>query len=76
MVREVAQAVNIPLMGIGGIASTTDALEFIIAGATAVQIGTANYYDPTITMKVIEGLASHCQRQGPISSLVGSINSE
>jgi dihydroorotate dehydrogenase (NAD+) catalytic subunit len=61
MVYEVANAVDVPLIGIGGIGSATDALEFILAGATAIQIGTANYYDPTVTMKVIEGLSAHCQ---------------
>jgi dihydroorotate dehydrogenase (NAD+) catalytic subunit len=60
MVYEVAKAVDLPLIGIGGIASTNDALEFIIAGATAVQIGTANYYDPAITLKVVDGLSAYC----------------
>jgi dihydroorotate dehydrogenase (NAD+) catalytic subunit len=75
MVFEVAQAVDVPLFGIGGIASTMDALEFILAGATAVQIGTANYYDPTVTMKVVEGLSAYCQNSGVerIGSLTGSI---
>jgi dihydroorotate dehydrogenase (NAD+) catalytic subunit len=75
MVYEVAQAVAIPLIGIGGIATAIDALEFIIAGATAVQIGTANYYDPRVTMKVIDGLSDYCEKNGVenISSLSGSI---
>ena len=75
MVFEVSQAVSVPLIGMGGIASTMDALEFIIAGATAVQIGTANYYDPTVTMKVAEGLSAYCQgnRIDQITSLVGSL---
>ena len=75
MVYEVANAVRVPLIGIGGISSAMDALEFIIAGATAVQIGTANYYDPRITMKVIEGLSEHCDHTGinNIQSLIGSI---
>lgn len=75
MVYEVARTVDVPLIGIGGIASATDALEFIIAGATAVQIGTANYYDPTATMKVIAGLSEHCDRMGidRISLLIGSL---
>jgi dihydroorotate dehydrogenase (NAD+) catalytic subunit len=78
MVFEVSQAVSVPLIGIGGIASTMDALEFIIAGATAVQIGTANYYDPTVTMKVAEGLSSFCKANGigRISSLVGSLKTQ
>lgn len=75
MVHEAARAVDVPLIGIGGIASAADALEFIIAGATAVQIGTANYYDPTVTMKVIEGLSKYCSTKGveTISSLIGSL---
>jgi dihydroorotate dehydrogenase (NAD+) catalytic subunit len=75
MVHEVANAVSIPLIGIGGIASASDALEFIIAGATAVQIGTANYYDPQVTMKVIEGISAYLDRHqiDDINTLVGSI---
>jgi dihydroorotate dehydrogenase (NAD+) catalytic subunit len=75
MVYEVASAVSIPLIGIGGIASTRDALEFIIAGATAIQIGTANYYDPRVTMKVIAGLDDYCEKNHieNISSLTGSL---
>lgn len=78
MVYEVAKAVALPLIGIGGIASTSDALEFIIAGATAIQIGTANYYDPTVTLKVIEGLSAHCKSQSieALGSLIGSIGRE
>jgi dihydroorotate dehydrogenase (NAD+) catalytic subunit len=75
MVYEAACAVDVPLIGIGGIASAADALEFIIAGATAVQIGTANYYDPTITMKVVAGLSDYCDRSGvdSIRALTGSL---
>jgi dihydroorotate dehydrogenase (NAD+) catalytic subunit len=75
MVYEVASTVDLPLIGIGGIASASDALEFIIAGATAIQIGTANYYDPTVTMKVIDGLSNHCQdtKLERLTSLIGSI---
>jgi dihydroorotate dehydrogenase (NAD+) catalytic subunit len=75
MVYEVACAVNVPLIGIGGIASPMDALEFIIAGATAIQIGTANYYDPAITMKVIAGLSDYLDRNGVdnLRSLTGSL---
>jgi len=77
MVHDVARIVDVPLIGIGGIASATDALEFIIAGATAIQIGTANYYDPTVTMKVIDGLSAYCRGQTiDIPSLTGSIKAE
>jgi dihydroorotate dehydrogenase (NAD+) catalytic subunit len=74
MVHEVASVVAVPLLGIGGIASAMDALEFIIAGATLVQIGTANYYDPSVTMKTVEGLRQYCQnQQTTISNLVKSL---
>ena len=54
--HQVARAVKTPLVGIGGIATIDDVLEFIVAGATAVQIGTANYYDPTVSMKLLDQL--------------------
>jgi dihydroorotate dehydrogenase (NAD+) catalytic subunit len=75
MVSEVSNTVKIPLIGIGGITSATDALEFVIAGASAVQIGTANYYDPTVTMKVVDGLTEYCRSNqvDRLSSLVGSL---
>lgn len=78
MVYEVSRAVDVPLIGIGGIASETDALEFIIAGATAIQIGTANYYDPTVTMKIIDGLSAYCARHGvqTLGSLTRSMITE
>lgn len=62
MVWQVAKAVAIPVVGLGGICSAADALEFIMAGATAVQIGTANFLDPTVTIKVIDGLEDYCHR--------------
>jgi dihydroorotate dehydrogenase (NAD+) catalytic subunit len=61
MVYRTVRAVEIPVIGIGGIASTEDALEFLAAGAKAVQIGTANFIDPAITMKVIDGIHEYCQ---------------
>jgi len=78
MVYEVAKSVDLPLMGIGGIASTNDALEFMIAGATAVQIGTANYYDPAITMKIVDGLSAYCGNNGiaHIGSIMRSLMTE
>lgn len=69
------RAVKIPLVGIGGIAMAEDALEFIIAGARLVQVGTANFYDPAASMKIIDGLAEYCRRHGlaNIGALVGSV---
>lgn len=75
MAWQVAKAVSIPVVGLGGITDARDALEFIMAGATAVQIGTANFIDPTTCIKVIEGLEDYCSRHGvnDISELRGII---
>jgi dihydroorotate dehydrogenase (NAD+) catalytic subunit len=64
-----------PLVGIGGIATIDDVMEFIVAGATAVQIGTANYYDPTVTMKLVGALAPALQSLGAksVSNVVGTM---
>jgi len=59
MVWQVAQAVSIPIIGIGGITSGNDALEFLLAGATAVQVGTANFVNPAATMEVLDGIAGY-----------------
>jgi dihydroorotate dehydrogenase (NAD+) catalytic subunit len=69
------RAVKIPLVGIGGIATAEDALEFIIAGARVVQVGTANFYDPAASMKIADGLADYCRRHNltNISALVGTV---
>lgn len=64
MVWQVAKAVKIPVVGLGGITCAADALEFIMAGATAIQIGTANFIDPTTCVKVIDGMADYCRRHG------------
>ncbi len=61
LVYQTVRAVKIPVIGIGGISNTEDALEFLSAGATAIQIGTANFLDPGITMKVIDGIRNYCQ---------------
>jgi dihydroorotate dehydrogenase (NAD+) catalytic subunit len=74
MVYQAARAVKIPIIGIGGIASTEDALEFIIAGARAIQVGTANFYDPGTSIRIVNGIRDYCQRhQLHLSDLVGSL---
>ncbi len=75
MVYECARTVRIPVIGIGGIASARDALEFIIAGATAVQVGTANFVDPFIWPRLLSGLEEYLRRHrvGRIRDLVGSL---
>ncbi len=74
MVHQTYHAVKIPIIGIGGIQSATDALEFIIAGAQAVQVGTANFYAPDTSLRVVEGIREYCQRKRlHLSDLVGSL---
>ena len=76
MVWQTAKAVCIPVIGLGGIMTGRDALEFILAGATAVEIGTANFIDPAVTVKVIEYIEKFCDRHGvkDINELIGAIN--
>ena len=75
MVYQTAQAVQIPVIGMGGIASAEDALEFILAGATAVSVGTANFYDPEATVKIADGLERYLQEQkiDSIRDLIGAV---
>jgi len=76
MVYECRRAVKIPVIGMGGIATATDALEFMIAGATAVQVGTANFVDPFIWTKLIDGMREYMTRHriSQIADLVGTID--
>lgn len=64
MVYQVTRAVSIPVIGMGGIRTAEDALEFMMAGASAVQVGTANFFDPTATVKIIEGISRWCSKKG------------
>ena len=74
MVYQAARAVKIPIIGIGGIAGAEDALEFIIAGARAVQVGTANFYDPGTSLRIVNGIRDYCRRQRlDLADLVGSL---
>ena len=75
MVYQVAQAVQIPIIGMGGIASAEDAIEMILAGASAVSVGTANFYNPTITMDVVEGIEKYMKKNGfeSVADMVGSV---
>ena len=67
MVWQVAQAVSIPVIGIGGIATAEDAVEFFLAGAQAIQVGTANFYNPRATEEIIEGIAAYLRSQSEVS---------
>ena len=75
MVYQTAQAVKIPVIGMGGIAAAEDALEFILAGATAVSVGTANFYNPAATVEIIEGIRRYMEENGveDIGELIGAV---
>ncbi|MBO4599610.1 MAG: dihydroorotate dehydrogenase [Bacteroidales bacterium] len=75
MVWQVSHAVQIPVVGLGGITSAADALEFLMAGAKAVEVGTANFLDPTVTVKIVDGLEDYCQRHhiDDINDIIGII---
>ena len=75
MVWQVAKAVGIPVIGLGGIMNWQDAVEFILAGATAIQIGTANFIDPTVSLKVVEGINDYLNRHGfsSVTDIVGAL---
>ncbi len=76
MVWQVARAVKIPVIGIGGIMNTNDALEFILAGASAIQVGTASFIDPQTSVKILEGLENYLVSKGfsDINEIIGFIN--
>ena len=75
MVWQVAKAVKIPVIGLGGIMNWRDAVEFMLAGATAIQIGTANFIDPAITVKVAEGINDYLERHGysSVRDIIGAL---
>lgn len=75
MVWQVAQAVSIPIVGLGGIMNATDAIEFIMAGATAIEIGTANFIDPAVTIKVVNGINEWLDNHGvkDVNEIVGCL---
>lgn len=75
MVWQTAKAVKIPVIGLGGICSATDAIEFLLAGASAIQIGTANFIDPSISEKVVDGIADYLERHGfnSVQDIIGAL---
>ena len=75
MVWQCGQAVSIPLIGMGGIRNTEDALEFMLAGATAVAVGTANFLQPDITMEIVEGMQAYVEEEGlgSIQEIIGAV---
>ena len=75
MVYQVAQTVKLPIIGMGGIASAEDAIEMILAGASAVSVGTANFHNPAVTMEIVDGIEKYMQAQGfdSVADMVGIV---
>ena len=75
MVWQTAQAVQIPIIGMGGIATAIDAIEFLLAGATAIEVGTYNFVDPTAPIQILEGIEAYMQRHGftDIKEIIGAL---
>jgi dihydroorotate dehydrogenase (NAD+) catalytic subunit len=75
MVWQAARAVAIPICGIGGIASAEDAVKFLLCGATAVQVGTSNYLDPSLAGEIADGVAAYAARHGfsRVADLIGAL---
>lgn len=75
MVWQVAKAVSVPIVGLGGIMTATDAIEFLLAGATAVEIGTANFIDPAVTLKVVNGINEYLERHNfsSVKDIIGAL---
>jgi dihydroorotate dehydrogenase (NAD+) catalytic subunit len=78
MVWDVYKAVKIPIIGMGGIMNTADALEFILAGSAAIQVGTANFIDPAISEKILDGIEEYMDRHGisDIRDLIGALKTK
>ncbi len=75
MVWQVYNAVNIPVVGMGGIMNATDAIEFMLAGASAIQVGTANFVDPAVTIKIIDGIKDYMQKHNitDVNEIIGGL---
>ena len=75
MVWQCSKAVSVPILGMGGVTTGTDAIEFMLAGATAVAVGTANFMNPQATVDVIDGIIDYCEEQGvnDVNDLIGAL---
>ena len=75
MVWQTAQAIKLPIIGMGGIATTSDAIEFLLAGASAIEVGTYNFVDPTATVKIVDGIEDYMRRHGfsSVNDLIGAL---
>ncbi len=75
MVWQVYNAVKVPVIGLGGIMNATDAIEFMLAGASAIQVGTANFIDPQISVKIVDGIQEYCERHNisDVNEIIGAL---
>jgi dihydroorotate dehydrogenase (NAD+) catalytic subunit len=75
MVWQVSKAVSVPVIGLGGIMNATDAIEFMLAGASAIQVGTANFIDPTVSVKIVDGINEYLDRHGfeSVKDIIGAL---
>ena len=75
MVYEAVNAVNVPIIGMGGIATAEDAIEMLLVGASAVSVGTANFYNPAVTMEIVDGIEQYMEAQGfaSVADMVGIV---
>jgi dihydroorotate dehydrogenase (NAD+) catalytic subunit len=75
MVWQVSKAVKVPVMGLGGIMNAADAIEFMLAGASAIQVGTANFIDPTVTVRIVDGIEDYLRRHkmASVTELIGGM---
>ncbi len=78
MVWQVHKAVKVPIIGLGGIMNATDAIEFMLAGASAIQVGTANFIDPAVSVKIVEGIEAYMERHKikSVTEMVGALRTE
>ncbi len=78
MVWQVHKAVNVPIIGLGGIMNATDAIEFLLAGASAIQVGTANFIDPQISVKIVDGIDAYLNKHkiNKVTDLIGALRTE
>ena len=76
MVYQAAHAVKVPIIGMGGIASAEDAIEMILAGASAVSVGTANFHNPAVTMEIVDGIEAYMKKYGfeTVADMVGLVD--
>ena len=76
LIRQVAQSTKLPIIGMGGIATPEDAIEMILAGASAISVGTANFHNPSVTMEIVDGIQDYMKQYGftSVNEMVGLVD--